>query len=304
MAARRSAIVATGSASAAASLPPIRCRARILLALFVVPLVAGCGAGGGDDESQGVQLTVTRDFGRTQVDSVRLATLPEDATAESLLRDELDVSAATGTLFVNGVRPETGSDEYELSPGDRVLWDDREAPTRAIVGSFPEPFLHGLAGERRPVRVECDDADSAPCRDAKQALEDVGVPTSGSSLGAPGTENVTRLVVARWPAARIVRGGSTLEDGPQASGVFARFAENGSALDLLDADGQVARTVKAGDGTALIAALRPRADELLWLVTALDERGLAAGVRALRERALRNAYAVAVTGRTVEQLPR
>ncbi len=267
-----------------------------------MPLLAGCGAAGDDHEPQGVQLTVTRDFGRSEVDSVRLAEVPDGATPLTLLRDESE-AAAGGAYFVNGVRPHAPAAEYELSPGEHVQWDDRRAPTRAIVGSFPEPFLHGLAGERRPVRVECDDADSAPCRDAKQALEDVGVPTSGSSLGAPGTENVTRLVVARWPAARIVRGGSTLEEGPARSGVFARFAEDGTALELLDADGQVARTVRPGDGTALIAALRPRADELLWLVTALDERGLAAGVRALREHSLRNAYAVAVTGRTVDKLP-
>jgi hypothetical protein len=174
---------------------------------------------------------------------------------------------------------------------------------RAIVGAFPGPFRLGLDGERRPVRVECDDADSDPCRDAKDALERVDVPASGSSLGAPGTENVTRLVVARWPRARIVRGGFTLEQGPERSGVFARFSRHGRTLDLLDENGHVARTVHPGDGTALVAALRPRADELLWLITALDRRGLAAGVRALRATRLRNAYAVAVTGRTVERLP-
>ena len=173
----------------------------------------------------------------------------------------------------------------------------------AIVGAFPEPFLNGINGRRRPVRVECDDAESDPCRAAKDALDRVKVPVSGSSLGAPGTENVTRLVVARWPAARIVRGGFTLEEGPERSGVFARFSKDGRSLDLLDADGDVARTVRAGDGTALVAALRPRADELLWLVTSLDAEGLAAGVRALRANALRDAFAVAVTGSTVEKLP-
>jgi hypothetical protein len=173
----------------------------------------------------------------------------------------------------------------------------------AIVGAFPEPFRNGLHGERRPVRIECDDADSDPCRAAEDALEGVGAPTSGASLGAPGTEHVTRLVVARWPRARIVRGGSTLEEGPQESGVFARFAEDGRALELLDGDGDVARTVRPGDGTALVAALRPRADELVWLVTALDRAGLAAGVRALREDKLRNAFAVAATGSRVEKLP-
>jgi hypothetical protein len=38
-------------------------------------------------------------------------------------------------------------------------------------------------------------------------------------------------------------------------------------------------------------------------VTALDEQGLEAGVRALAENRLRDAFAVAATGRTVEKLP-
>ena len=54
-------------------------------------------------------------------------------------------------------------------------------------------------------------------------------------------------------------------------------------------------------GGLLSAAVDP--DELIWLVTSLDSQGLAAGVRALREDALRDAFAVAVTGRTVEKLP-
>ncbi len=67
--------------------------------------------------------------------------------------------------------------------------------------------------------------------------------------------------------------------GRSASGVFARLDRQGRSLELLDADGEVARTVRPGDGTALVAALRPLDDELVWLVTALDEKGLAAGVR-------------------------
>jgi uncharacterized protein DUF4430 len=291
-------------------------------------LLAGCGLGPGDEQEGGAQLRVTRDFGHEELGSVRVDTLREDQTVMRMLRSEFDVDTRFGGryvqaidglegggtagardwfFFVNGIESDTGAAEYELSPGDRIQWDHRSwgAAMRvpAIVGAFPEPFLHGTEGERRPVRVECDEVESDPCRDARQALDDAGVPTSGSSLGAPGTETVTRLVVARWPEARIVRGAPTLEEGPETSGVFARFAEDGRSLELLDQEGEVARTVRPGDGTALVAALRPRAEELLWLVTSLDAEGLAAGVAALDEDRLRDAFAVAVTGDTVEKLP-
>jgi hypothetical protein len=302
---------------------------RRIAALIAAALVfAGCGIGPGDEKQGGAVIRVTRDFGHTEIDSTRTKTLREDQTVMRLMQSKFDVdtrfggrfvqaidglrgSGAAGMrdwfFFVNGVEAEVGAAEYELSPGDRVQWDFRDWGTAmrvpAIVGAFPEPFLNGIDGRRRPVRVECDEAESDPCRAAKDALDRVDVPVSGSSLGAPGTENVTRLVVARWPAARIVRGGFTLEEEPDRSGVFARFAKDGRSLDLLDADGDVARSVHPGDGTALVAALRPRADELLWLVTSLDAEGLAAGVKALRENALRDAFAVAVTGSVVEKLP-
>ena len=49
--------------------------------------------------------------------------------------------------------------------------------------------------------------------------------------------------------------------------MFARFKADGRSLELLDERGDVARTIRRGDGTALVAALRPREDELVWLVT-------------------------------------
>ena len=48
------------------------------------------------------------------------------------------------------------------------------------------------------MRVECEENEAPACEAAKERLQRVGVSSAGSSLGAPGTETVTRLVVARW----------------------------------------------------------------------------------------------------------
>ena len=173
----------------------------------------------------------------------------------------------------------------------------------AIVGAYPAPFTTGTEGRRRPVRIECEDVKSSACAEARDRLERAGVPTSGSSIGAPGTEETTRLVVARWPRARGVRGASTLEHGPDESGVFARFSDDGSTLELLDEHGDPVRRVHRGDGVGLVFALQPRAEELVWVITALDEQGLEAGARALDADKLRDAFAVAVSDDEGEKLP-
>jgi hypothetical protein len=308
-------------------------RARAVLAALLVaglaPAAAGCGLGEGNERSGGgASLRVTRDFGHEELGSTRLDSVREGQTVMRMLRSDFDVTTRFGGRFVqsidgvegrgaggqvdwfywvNGLEADKGAAEWEVLPGDRVQWDRRDwsAAMRipAIVGAYPEPFASGTEGKRRPVRVECDEVGSPTCDEARRRLNDDGVSTSGSSLGAPGTEAVTRLVVARWPRARIVRGASGLEDGPEATGVFARFTRDGNALELLDANGETARRVRRGDGVGLVLALQPRADELVWIVTALDDQGLEAGVRALDERKLRDAFAVAVTGDRVEKLP-
>ena len=307
-------------------------RARFLAALLVAalaPTAAGCGFGEGSERpGGGATLRVTRDFGHRELGSTQLDNVREGQTVMRMLRSEFDVSTRFGGRYVqsidglsdrgsggqvdwfywvNGLEADKGAADWEVRPGDRIQWDHRDwsAAMRipAIVGAYPEPFASGLGGKRRPVRVECDEVSSSACREARKRLNAQGVSTSGSSLGAPGTEAITRLVVARWPRARIVRGASTLEEGPEASGVFARFTGDGNTLELLDEDGKTARTVRRGDGVGLVLAMQPRAEELVWIVTALDDEGLEAGVRALDEGKLRDAFAVAATGDEVEKLP-
>jgi hypothetical protein len=173
----------------------------------------------------------------------------------------------------------------------------------AIVGAFPEPFLHGIKGKRPPLRVECDDPDRGACALVNRRLEAAGVSTSSSTIGAPGGQKVAHFVVAPWREAKLVSAAAALEKGPRASGVFARFAPDGSSLALLDAKGQTARTVKPGAGVGVVAATEGPQNELVWLVTGLDAEGVDNAARALDARQLRNAFAVTAGPRGVEKLP-
>ena len=111
------------------------------------------------------------------------------------------------------------------------------------------------------------------------------------------------MVVARWSQARLARAATILTGPPNESGVFARFARDGSSLELLDDRGRTARRVAPGSGTGIVAAMRPAGDDLVWLVTGLDDRGVESAAAALDEKVLKDAFAVAATGRDVETLP-
>jgi len=304
-------------------------RRRILLCLAAAILAAfaGCGLGpGGVRGGDGVTLRVTRDFGERLLSSERRGSIREDQTVMRLLRSTNEVKTRYGGnfvqaidgiagggaggaedwfYFVNGLLAGVGAAEYELSPGDVVQWDYRDyraaMDVRAIVGAFPEPFLHGQDGKRFPTRVECEDARSDPCESVKAALVDEGVPATGAALGAAGTRNVARVVVGRWEKARELVTARVLEEDPDRSGVFARYDSGGEELELLDERGEIVRT--AGPETGLIAALRPTDTTLLWLVTGGDEAAVERAAAAFDVESLRDAFAVAVGPGGVEALP-
>ena len=194
----------------------------------------------------------------------------------------------------------------EVRGGDRIWWDRRDwsAAQRvpAVVGSFPEPFLHGPGTSKRlPVRVECEDLESAPCRKVASELVRFGIPAAKGTLRRSITSETLRVVVGPWAALRDDNALALLEDGPSASGVFAEPRPSGDAIALLDPRGRAVRTLRAGGG--LIAATAAGDDPPVWAVTGTDDAGLAAAAQLFGERGLRSHFAVAVEGGRAEALP-
>ncbi len=64
--------------------------------------------------------------------------------------------------FVNGYEADRSAADYELHDGDVEWWDFRSWKRRlrvpAVVGAFPEPFLHGYGGKTRKATIVYDSA--------------------------------------------------------------------------------------------------------------------------------------------------
>jgi hypothetical protein len=283
-------------------------RLAAALACFALA-VAGCGLGPGKDEGD-VTLTVTRDYG-TEVMLEKTDSIRESDTVIRLLDRNADITTrygggfiqsidglAGGTsdgrrndwfFYVNGIESPIGSAEYDPSGGDRIWWDYRDwtAAMRvpAVVGSWPEPFVHGFEGERWPAVLDCR-ASAATCDAANQRLGPLGVKSSSGPLANP-----LVILVGAWNAVRKDATAALLADDPDRSGVFARFVgTKRPLLDLLNQRGQPAGSI--GKGGGLIAALRPGDGPPTWVVTGTDAKGVAAAA-ALVGPALRNRYALA-----------
>ena len=296
------------------------------MAAAVAATIAGCGLGAGPAPG-GVQLTVTRDFGARVLGRSTAPKVRGAETVMSLLlrNDKVTTKYGGGFVesiaglsggqeaggdpldwfyYVNGIEAPKGAAATNVHPGDHVWWDlhdwSQTDDIPAVVGSFPEPFLNGVEGKRLPVRVECAAAQSGPCRTVIARLRALGVPAAVAAIGSGAEPDALQVVVGGWTAVHGDPSVQSIEQGPRASGVYARFATNGQTLTLLDGQGRTTATLTAGAG--LVAATRDVEKAVVWVVSGTDEAGVERAARALQESVLRNRFALAVTA-SGAQLP-
>jgi hypothetical protein len=280
-------------------------------------MLASCGLGPGATPGA-IQLTITREFGAAPVGGRRPPRARGQETVMSLLMRNHRVKTRYGGGFVqsidgssggtrggdpvdwfyyvNGVEAAKGAADTNVHRGDRIWWDlhdwSQTEDIPAVVGSFPEPFLHGVEGRRWPVRVECAEVSGGPCQTVLARLRGAGVPAAVAAIG-PGDEPETlRVLVGVWGAVGGTPATQALERGPRASGVYARFAAGGGTLALLDARGRATRLLGAGAG--LVAATRYAREAPVWVVTGVDGAGVAGAARAFAGGTLHDHFALAV----------
>jgi uncharacterized protein DUF4430 len=295
---------------------PFRARTAVA-ALAVVLACAGCGLGPGPGTGA-VSLNVTRSFGDTPVRALSSKRVPGSETVMRMLQRSLPVrtrygggfvqsidgfTGSSGSVdwfyYVNGVQAKQGAASTAVHKGDRIWWDlhDWHATDSvpAVVGSYPEPFVHGVGGKRFPTTLECGSGVAVACKRVSAALSAVHVPVASQLIGTGSGPDTLGVVVGTWSEVRPELAGQLIAHGPGASGVYARFAgAAGDELQLLNPAGHVAQTL--GPGAGLIAATADSSDAPTWLITGTDAAGVAAAARALTPPALHDHFALAVDG--------
>ncbi|QEC48512.1 DUF4430 domain-containing protein [Baekduia soli] len=312
-------------------MPSPRARRRLAVALSVALCAAvagGCGLGAGAAPSE-TQLLVSQDFGARPL---ALADQPKTGGSDTVMRllqrnvktvtlrfggkfvQSID-GVAGGTragrpvdwfFYVNGLEADTGATSVRVHAGDRVWWDFHDWGVTdhvpAVVGQFPEPFLHGVDGRRLPTRVECVDQKDPACQSVQDRLVGFGLPASKGGIANSFVADTLRILVGPWRVLREDTTARLIERGPGRSGVYARPSADGRSIAVLDAAGRTTRTL--GPGTGLIAATSAADNsDPVWVVTGTDARGVQAAAAALDEGALSGRFAVAVVGGRPVALP-
>jgi len=189
-----------------------------------------------------------------------------------------------------------GAAQQAVHHGDRIWWDlhDWIAPEQpqAVVGSYPEPFVHGAGGKRFPTALECANNVGGACRRVSSALRAIGVPVASQLLGTgSGTDSVA-VLVGTWNDIKGSGAGALIEHGPASSGIYAKFSDG--RLELLNPQGSVTRTLTSSAG--LVAATAQTSGPPTWLITGTDAAGVEAAASSLKASSLRDRFALAVQG--------
>jgi hypothetical protein len=190
----------------------VRSRAAAAAAVALVALLAGCGNGVGGRAT----LWITRDRG---AEVLKVTQVPAGLTAMQALERAARISTRYGGryvqaidgvegslasqhdwfYFINGYESDRSAAEYRLHRGDVEWWDFRSwrhaIHVPVVVGAFPEPFLHGWNGQKRPTYVV---ADHGRLPDARRLARTVHGQTATGTASLPSGVNV--IVYRRGPS--------------------------------------------------------------------------------------------------------
>lgn len=301
---------------------PSRGTAAAIALLFVALAVAGCGFGPGSGVGE-VSLTITRDYGSERVqppagveasesDTV-MRVLEREATIatrysggfvqaiDGLEADERFGHSSDWFFYVDGVESPVGAADFALRGGEAIWWDYRDwsAAERvpAVVGSWPQPLRGGYEGKAHPVALECRAAGAA-CGAVRRRLAAASIAPVPEPSG-----DAIRVLVGPWGRLREDPAAAPIEQGPQASGVFADFVRvaGGYRLRGLDEGGAPARAF--GPDAGLVAATRRFDAPPVWIVSGATAGGVLAAAGLLDAAHLRDRYAVATQGGRETPLP-
>jgi hypothetical protein len=259
---------------------------------------------------------VTVDDGSSARDALEQAASVETAYGGGFITAINGVPSTAGEdwfFYVNGILTNVGAGGYALHEGDVERWDFHSwgfySFVSALVGDFPEPFVHGYGGEVCPAVVVYQPGLEDEAGDVAGMLARLGVGNVSAVTAAelsPEEKEWCNLILLGALDCELVSELNQLRDEL----CFYAYFEGGELL-LLDSRGEVAGEYGAGCGL-IQAAQSPwnpggigACQNVVWMVSGTDEAGVrdAADVLVNRSAELRHAFAAVIAGGEVIKVP-
>ena len=216
-------------------------------------------------------------------------------------------------ICVNGILSNAGALDYNLYPGDVEHWDFHDWSFQsfipAIIGDFPEPFVHGYEGEIRPTIVVYEDNLEKTAEDIVAKLSQLGAESISAKnineLSGDEKESCNLILLGDMNCELI----SELNQIWKRLGFFTHFEEG--KLVVLNQKGDTA--IEYGAECGLIQATQnlwnPKGigvcENVVWMISGTDETGVKNAVDALinHHSEFQYAFAAIITDGEIVKVP-
>lgn len=318
------------------SLPKMVITAIVIACLFAIGL-SGCLTTQPSGEIE-TRVIVTQDFGSELMLDGSI-TVSEGSNAMDALKQVAEIETAYGGGFVNaingvwsgytgshsakedwfiianGILTNTGALDYTLHSGDVERWDFHDWSFQqfipAIVGHFPEPFLHGYEGKVYSTIVVYQG-------DLKEEAEDIATKLSQLGVESVSAKSVIELSEDEKESCNLILLGdmdceliSELNQKWKKLGFFAYF--EAGKLVVLNPNGELVAEYGAGSGLiqATQSLWNPKGigccENVVWMVSGTDEAGVKNAVDALinhyTDTEFQYAFAVVIANGEIIKVP-
>jgi len=281
-----------------------------------------------------VTLKVTKDFG-SQVIFNKKVQIENNQTILELLEANLDIETDwdggfikginglvldKGGLsgkrtdwfyYVNGICADVGADGYTSAPGETIWWDyhlwqSMGSAISAVIGSYPEPFIHGYEGKVGETTVMSTPEKSELAEKMKKALTDQGI--KAVNLSELDEEKLAKrtcpvIVIGEWQELNQIKWLRDFNKAYRKTGTGVHFTDQG--VELVKYNGEVDQAVSGSVGVIAATGSGLGDENPLWLVAGTNEKGLKQAVDVLvnNPEKINGMYSVAIVNGEFIRLP-
>ncbi len=182
--------------------------------------------------------------------------------------------------YINGICCDSGAADYNLSPGEVIWWDYHKWQSAgfansAVIGCYPEPFIHGFRGKAGTTTVMSSADNTQLAKVVEQALKSKGVYSvtimelDNNWLGKALQPNI---VIGTWNELKSLDYLDNFNKAYRKTGTSVHFTDEG--LELLNYKGDVVQKVDQGAGIIVASGSGLGDNSPLWLVAGTDQAGL------------------------------
>jgi hypothetical protein len=302
-----------------------------LLLCLLVTLLSACRVGPAPlTQAVSVPVTATRDFGR-EVIFQREAIIEKRMTAQDVLAEVTEIQMDGSYIvefeglrgddkvywmyYINGLLSKVFASGYLIRPGDVMYWDYHPwvgsyHGSSAVIGSYPEPLLHGYDGQVRPTVVVYDssfkdEADRILSLLKRLGVQELSAVEEGAlSIYEKGHSNLILIAGTESPLIK------ELNDKHESLGMYAHFEDS----NLVVTDYKFTTPEEYGPATGVIQACQNlwnplgtgSCQNVVFMITGTDMTGVKAACQTLvkatedilvgHSAEIDHAYGVIITG--------